>query len=636
MTTYRADIDGLRAVAVFPVVAFHAGIHLFRGGYVGVDIFFVISGYLLGSIILSETQAGEFSILRFYERRVRRIFPALVATLVVSSIVSYCFLLPTELEAFGSSAIAAIASVSNFYFWRHTDYFDASSGTEPLLHTWSLAVEEQFYVFLPIAIVLLNTWRPRSLSLSITTLALVSLIASAVGVYWSPQSTFYLAHTRAWEFLLGTFIALNVFPEVHTAAMRNVVSCVGLGLIFIAIFAFSTDTAFPGLAALVPCVGAAMIIAAGRSGGSLVARVLSLRPVAFIGLISYSLYLWHWPIFVLLRISGVLSHLHAPVTRLAAITATIAVAVVSWWYIEMPFRVGRARPSRSTLFKFAGISTVTIVVFGLAIILTHGVPSRYSAQVTAVASYLDYEPKPLFRDGSCFIYGQYEFEDFDEAECLQRIEGRQNYLLIGDSHAAHLWYGLSAAFDGVNILQATAAGCKPTMEQPSTGDFQCSRLMHYVYEDYLLHHKVDKVLIAGRWEEGDLPLLDATLAALKDRGISVVLIGPIIQYDVALPRLLAISIQENNPAIFNDHRIDQSRLDHRMKEIVRTRRISYVSLYDILCHNDSCIEVVANGVPLQFDKAHLTGEGSVFVAQRIALSGELGLQAAEHRTAPRQ
>jgi peptidoglycan/LPS O-acetylase OafA/YrhL len=278
-----------------------------------------------------------------------------MATLIVCIILSYCLLLPTELEDFASSAIAAISSVSNIYFWNHTDYFDVSSGTKPpLLHTWSLAVEEQFYVLLPILLVVLGRWRRASLSVSVTLLTLTSLALSAMGAYWNPQSTFYLAHTRAWEFLVGILIALDVFPTVHTATMRNVVSCAGLGLISIAVFAFSTDTAFPGLAALVPCVGAALIIAAGRSGASVVANVLSLRLLTFIGLISYSLYLWHWPIFVLLHISGVLSQSHAPVTRAAVIVATIAIAAISWRYIEMPFRVGPRRPSRSTLFKLAG------------------------------------------------------------------------------------------------------------------------------------------------------------------------------------------------------------------------------------------------------------------------------------------
>jgi peptidoglycan/LPS O-acetylase OafA/YrhL len=631
LMTYRRDIDGLRAVAVLPVVAFHAGIRVFAGGYVGVDVFFVISGYLLGSIVFSEIQASEFSIVRFYERRARRILPALVATVIVSSIAAYFLLLPTEFEAFGSSVVSVIASVSNIYYWLHAGYFDTSSETEPLLHTWSLAVEEQFYLLFPITMVLLAKWRRARLSLSLTVLASASLFASAVGAYRFPQSTFYLVHTRTWEFLLGTLIALDVFPQVGTSTMRNILSCVGLGLISVAVFTFSTDTVFPGLTALVPCVGAGLIIATGRSGGSAVASLLSLQPVRFLGLISYSLYLWHWPIFVLLRICGVLSHLHAPITRLAAIAATIGVAALSWKCIEMPFRVGRGRPTRSTFFRLAGISTAAVGLFGFATVLAHGAPWRYTPQAIAVAAYLKYEDKSLFREGSCFIYGQYDFEDFDQAACLRGIAGRQSYLLIGDSHAAHLWYGLSAAFSGVNILQATAAGCKPTIDQPSTADIQCSRLMHYIYENYLPNNKVNKVLIAGRWEEGDLPSLDITLAALRKRGISAVLIGPIIQYDVALPRLLAISIQRNDSAVLDEHRVDQSALDGRMKELAHAQQTSYISLYDLLCDHKACIEVVEDGIPLQFDKAHLTGAGSVFVAGRIARSDAWSLRAAEYR-----
>ena len=322
---YRPDIDGLRAIAVLSVLAYHLRINMFRGGFVGVDVFFVISGYLISAIILKDIAAGTFSIVSFYERRVRRIFPALIALFVGTTLLAYFFFLPTELIGFAKSLLAALFSVSNFYFWRHSGYFSAPVDTKPLIHTWSLAVEEQFYIFLPIFLFLAHRFFPRRLRTSIVVIALGSFVLSAVGAYRDPTAAFYLPHTRAWELLLGVLISLDVFPAIRGPVLRNVSTICGLGLISAAVFGFSAYTPFPGIAALLPCVGAALIIAAGRSGNSLVGRMLSLKPMVFIGLISYSLYLWHWPIIVFqgmdsLGVNGALAtacenNLHSGVAR---------------------------------------------------------------------------------------------------------------------------------------------------------------------------------------------------------------------------------------------------------------------------------------------------------------------------------
>jgi peptidoglycan/LPS O-acetylase OafA/YrhL len=615
---YRPDIDGLRAIAVLSVLAYHLRINMFRGGFVGVDVFFVISGYLISAIILKDIAAETFSIVSFYERRVRRIVPALIAVLVGTSLLAYFFFLPTELIGFAKSLLAALFSVSNFYFWRQSGYFSAPVDTKPLVHTWSLAVEEQFYIFLPIFLFLAHRFFPRRLRSSITVIALVSFVLSAVGAFRDPTAAFYLLHTRAWELLLGVLISLDVFPEIRGSVLRNVSTICGLGLISAAVFGFSAYTPFPGIAALLPCVGAALIIAAGQSGNSLVGRMLSLKPMVFIGLISYSLYLWHWPIIVFqgmdsLGVNG------APqrVVKIICILASLALATLSWKYVELPFRAKRKWMSRAVVFKLAAAAAVVVATIGLTAIVSRGFPSRYSAKAIQVASYLDYDSGGYFRDGACFISSGFKFKDYDYSRCLHQDPSKKNDLLVGDSHAAHLWYGFSTTLDGVNVLQATAAGCRPTIEQPMIVAAACSNLMNYVFTDYLPNHHVDRLLIAARWQTADLFALSHTLDWTKEHGIAVVLFGPMMQYDTALPRLLAFSIRGNDPAIPDEHRVNLHQLDDAMAAMAKEKNVDYVSFYQSLCGPSTCAEFGANGIPLQYDYGHLTKEGSVLVAQRL-------------------
>lgn len=621
---YRADIDGLRAIAVLSVLAYHLKVGAFRGGFVGVDVFFVISGYLISGIILKDISCGKFSIGSFYERRVRRIFPALIAMLLGTSLLAYLYFLPAELMGFSKSLLAALFSVSNFYFWKQSGYFSAPVETKPLIHTWSLAVEEQFYVFLPIFLALAHRYFPRKIRFSVILIAVLSFVVSAVGAFRDPTATFYLAHTRAWELMLGVLISLEVFPAISRPLLRNLVAAAGIGLICLSVFAYSSATPFPGMAALVPCLGAAMIIAAGRSGASLVGRVLSLKPLAFIGLISYSLYLWHWPIIVFQGMeSSLVSGVSVRMAKLITIVVSIAVATLSWKFVESPFRAGQMRMPRAALFKVAAVAAAAVAAAGITTIVSNGFPSRYSSNAIQVASYLDYDSSKYFRDGTCFISSEYKYSDFNFSQCLREDPRKRNYLLFGDSHAAHLWYGLSTNLDGVNLLQATASGCKPTLDQPMLTAATCKQLMSYVYKDYLPNHHVDRLLIAARWQNEDVLPLSRSLDWLKARGISVVLFGPMIQYDMALPRLLAFSMRGNDRTIPDEHRVNQHGLDDAISELAEKKGVEYVSFYRSLCGPRSCQEFAVNGVPLQFDYGHLTKEGSLLVAQKLIGSGDL-------------
>ncbi len=331
----RADIDGLRALAVVPVVLYHFHVAPFGGGYVGVDVFFVISGFLITGLIHAEMRSGEYSLAAFYERRARRILPALFAVVAAAAVAALFLLFPADLRRFGESVAATALFVSNFDFWQQSGYFDAGAEAKPLLHTWSLAVEEQFYLLFPLLLGLFRSAGRRGLLLLAGGLALASFGFGLWAVRAYPAMAFYLAPARVWELMLGAILALAEVPR-PPRWIAEALSLLGLALLAVAVFAFSPDTPMPGANALLPCLGAALLIYANGAGDTLAARGLSLRPMVFAGLISYSLYLWHWPVFVFARYLRV-APLGAAET-LALIALSVGLAVLSWRFVERPFR----------------------------------------------------------------------------------------------------------------------------------------------------------------------------------------------------------------------------------------------------------------------------------------------------------
>jgi peptidoglycan/LPS O-acetylase OafA/YrhL len=619
---YRPDIDGLRAIAVLLVVAFH--LHLpVRGGFIGVDVFFVISGYLIGSIILKQTSSGVFTFSSFYERRIRRIIPALLVALAGANILAYRFLLPNELLDFGRSLLSANFSVSNFYFWRHAGYFDSPATSKPLLHTWSLAVEEQFYIALPIILVLLRKFAPKRIGVGIVVLTLTSMLISIVGAYRYPNASFYLVPARAWELLLGTMMCMDAFPRIRARIARDIASLSGVLLILAASLLYKSTTPFPGLAAIPPCLGAALVIAAGRDGTSLVGRMLSISPSVFVGKISYSLYLWHWPIVVfssfgMTLIRGLSRHQWQVVTFVEC----LIVATLSWRFVETPFRWRRnGGLSSRFVVQSAAVGFVAIAVLASADLISRGFPTRFSAEARQVASYLDSDSADdQNRRGKCFITDMdWPLATFAFDECLHSDANKPSFLVLGDSHAAHMWWGLHAEYPNANLLQATAVGCKPVLEQRPRQFAGCTRLMDYVLKDYLPRTHVDAVLLEAHWDEGDIPSLAATIEWLREKKIHVVLFGPMLQYDSPLPRLLAMAIRDNDPELPRAHQMKSlSQFDEAMAELAQsTWHIPYVSLIHLLCTEKGCTNYVAPGIPLLMDYGHLTKEGSLLLADRI-------------------
>ena len=615
MQRYRSDIDGLRATAVLPVVAFHAGLALVPGGFVGVDVFFVISGYLICGVIAREIAEGRFSLATFYKRRILRIVPAFVAMLLATSALAYHFMLPTELDDFSRSLLAATSSVSNIFFAGQSGYFDAPALAKPLLHTWSLGVEEQFYVVFPLLLMLVARRAPGRLRTIVAGMAAVSLLAAIALYVRLPISVFYEMPFRFWELALGALAALGTIPAPKTALTRNAAGAFGLALILFAVFRFSAATPFP-VATLVPCLGAVLVILAGETGSSVAGRCLSLRPVVFVGLISYSLYLWHWPIIVFQNADAMIFHDSSTyAAKLGLIALSLAVAALSWRFIEQPFRRGAPRFTLPLTFGAAGAGAAVLAGVALFALASNGAAFRFPPAAVAISAYLGYNPDQAYRQDRCFVA---RFGDFDRPDCLHLASDRPNVLLMGDSHGAHLWWGLSSTFTDVNVLQATASGCKPLvigglMESP-----ECRALMTYVFGDFLKGHKVDEVLLSAQWREADVPKIAATLAALRQAGVTPVLVGPIPQYDYALPRLLADAIRYDAPGLPDTHRAAGIRvLDGTLRDLAAKTGTRYISLVDTLCQDGRCAEYAARGVPVQFDYGHLTAEGSTLVAQRL-------------------
>lgn len=425
---YRPEIDGLRAVAVLPVIAFHAGLPWLSGGYVGVDVFFVISGYLITGILLGELQEGRFSVWSFYERRARRILPALFFVCSVSSVFAYLWMSPQQLEDYAKSLIAVVFSASNFVFWKEAGYFDAAAELKPLLHTWSLAVEEHYYVVFPLCLLLL--WRKgRSWALtSIVAAAFVSLVLAQWGLSDKPAARFYLAPSRVWELLIGSACA---FCNVRASKLQGeLLSSAGLALIVGAVFTFEPATPGPGLYTLLPVSGTALVLLFARDS-AFVANLLSTRLLVAIGLISYSAYLWHQPIFAFARIRSYSDPGPWIMSGLGLVALVFAWG--TWRFVEQPFRkrgFSLVSSRRSVFFATASAAAV-IAAFGIVGLVGDGLPFRLTPEANRLSVAGSDKVKP-----TCRFELRKPLETHPAPGCLRpNGAGRASVLLLGDSHS---------------------------------------------------------------------------------------------------------------------------------------------------------------------------------------------------------
>lgn len=493
---YRPDIDGLRTVAVVPVVLFHAGVAGFGGGFVGVDIFFVISGYLITSIIQSELAENRFSVAKFYERRARRILPALFAVMISCLVTGWFTLTPTDYQHMGESVLAALLFVSNIWFWQNSGgYFQGATDYLPMLHTWSLAVEEQFYIFFPLFLMALHRIS-RSLLLP-ATLAVVAL--SLMLAIWAtpkmPSASFYLLPTRIWELGFGSLLALGFLPQQMNRIMRELVAAAGLLAIGIPIVVFDGTTDFPGLAALPPVLGAALIILAGSGGPSLVGRLLSVRPMVFIGLLSYSLYLWHWPIMAFAR--NWLFSVELPIAwKAGTVVASFVAAWVSWHFVERPFRKPAYAGgfSRGRIFTGSGVGIAGIgIMAGMVVISAGAASQRFSdEQLGRIASIKRYEPGER-----CF-----GARPGKELCAFGKQDQLPTWLLWGDSHAKSLLPVIAdiAEREGRKLVFASAPTCPPLLGIDQSHTFgPCGRYRKDIMQQIEAMESLQTVIVAARW-----------------------------------------------------------------------------------------------------------------------------------------
>ncbi|CAM5762330.1 acyltransferase [Labrys miyagiensis] len=617
-SSHRNDIDGLRAVAVVSVVLFHCGFaRYFPGGFVGVDIFFVISGFLITGIVAADIEKGRFSLVDFYNRRVRRIFPALFTVYAFVLAASFLILMPSEVSAVIRNTISSLLFVSNVNFYSQASYFDTSSDFNALLHTWSLSVEEQFYVFFPLALYALRKLPRRTVLIILAVVAAVSFVASAFMVQQDASAAFYLVQYRTWELLAGSLLALGVVPAVSSRLLSNILAVLGVALVAGSVLLLNNTSPFPGLGALPVCLGTCLLIHSGSSSQTIVGRLLSLAPVRFVGLISYSLYLWHWPVWVF---GNQVHEAHDVVGRLGYIALSFVLAALSWKFIEAPFRTKPYRTGPIRTLGYASLGMVTVLIASLLVPPAASAYWRVPPQVEEVASFANYDANKSYRTGQCFLTSEFnKFSMFRQDTCLALSDSKPNYLLVGDSHAAHMYPGMLAVGKDVNILQAAASGCKPIFD--THGDKRCTDLVKFVFDEFLPRHRVDTVVFSALWVDSDLPGLLREIGQAKQYARRVVVLGPIVQYDIALPRVLAKSLYEKDEAIVAAHRRDAvPQTDRLFAGAVPKAGADYISVYDAVCPAGRCTLWTGDNKPIQFDYGHLTPEGSELVISRIASS----------------
>jgi peptidoglycan/LPS O-acetylase OafA/YrhL len=534
-TAYRPDIDGLRAIAVIPVVLFHAGVSLFTGGYVGVDVFFVISGYVISKSLLSDIHQGRFSISKFYERRVRRIFPALMATFAVTWLLAWLLFLPSYFIDYSKSLFSSSLFFSNMYFWKYSGYFANGAELRPLLHTWSLSVEEQYYVVAPIALYLIARFCRSRWLMVLGPAALASLALSIWAAKNGPTANFFLLPTRAWELLLGAMLALRPPPPLPHPFLKQALGLIGVALIAAAVFLYDSGTPFPGWTALPPCLGAAALIYVGsdakQGSQAWATRALALKPLVWVGLISYSLYLVHWPIAAFTRYVQLRDP--DPPTVAFIVLLSLVLAWLSWRFVEQPFR-RPAKPLPRPALLATGVAAMLVVAgFGAA-----GATARVAARDSGFKELAAKESGALWGEGTCFLENNPDPALWNAARCTVVDNGPETVLLWGDSYAAHYVPGFAALRAEVpyRVLQYTAAGCPPAVSSNAPARPKCSDFNRNAL-DVIRREHVTKVILAGRWadlQRRGLGELRSTIEALSGMGVQTYVVGqsPIFPADV--------------------------------------------------------------------------------------------------------
>jgi peptidoglycan/LPS O-acetylase OafA/YrhL len=619
-TRFRPDIEGLRAVAVASVVLYHLDIGWAPGGFVGVDIFFIISGFLMAQIVASEIDKNVFNPWRFFERRIFRIWPAMLVVVLVTLVVGAATMVPDDLLDLGWSALSSLTAVNNIFFWQQSGYFAPDAQRNVLLHLWSLAVEQQFYLTMPI-LMAAAFWRTRQSRVWVV--LAVTVASLVVCIYATPRAhaaSFFLLPTRYWEFGLGALVALGGARFRLGFPSANIVAAAGAAMIVGAVIGLGRENTYPGSLALLPSVGAASVIWAGMFDTPTIGRILSLASLRFIGRISYSLYLWHWPLITFCRDWGLA--IDTPPMQVSLLALSVVAAYLSWRFVEKPFRVPSPMPARQRIATVAA-GGATIAVAGVVFTATAGMPSRLDPDVRAMLAYQHYSMKEPYRLGTCFLTLNQDPAGYRIDECAQATPGRPRVLLWGDSHAAHYAPGLRSLADklGIDLVQANYAGCSPIPRRPDNSQ-TCAEFGRTIL-NLVESHRFDRVILSANWTgyPNILTDLSALLHDLGARGIDVVVFGPSMEFRRALPILLA----SRPAALFarargpQDWLTDNVRLRNRQMQqaLDGLPRVAYVAPISELCHDETCPVLVDGRVPLVWDGSHLTAEGSALVVAAL-------------------
>jgi peptidoglycan/LPS O-acetylase OafA/YrhL len=634
--TYRADIDGLRAVAVLLVVVHHAFPQALKGGFVGVDLFFVISGFLISTIIFQNLQQDTFSFLDFYKRRIKRIFPALILILIASFVAGWFVLLPADYKLLGKHMAAGAAFVSNFAFWSESGYFESGSKLKPLLHLWSLGIEEQYYIFWPL--IVLFAWKRKinlfKVCLVLFALSFVVNIATAKG---NVVAAFYSPLSRFWELLIGSVLAytsLQPSKVTKSPQFNNGTAWVGVVILAIGVYFIHPERRFPGFWALFPTVSAYLLIKAGPKAW-FNQQVLSNRVMVWIGLISFPLYLWHWPMLVFAEIK--FGTLDAP-TKLGLIALSILLSWLTYRFIERPIRFGNLIvETKKVPLALCAMLLATALLGGYAY-QRDGFDSRFPKFIQAL---LKNQPKldEGWRTGECILDQGHPSSEFSPS-CVDK-DKRPLLFLWGDSHAAALYPGLKHLQDtdaySFGVAQRTGAVCPPII-----GDTRpwCNEINTDSFK-LIKELKPDIVMMYAYWSHGldgkggfaglyDLTKLDATVAELKKIGVKkVILMGPSPYWKNSLPHNIVETWKKTKSVAKPPLRMSYGEFglvaelplyDKQMREIAKRLEVSYISGVDFLCNANGCLTRDSeDGVKVaSVDYGHLTVDAAQTYLKRIA------------------
>lgn len=618
--TYRRDIDGLRAVAVIAVLIHHLNPSLLPGGFIGVDVFFVISGFLITSQVYAEVQLKTFTLKGFYQRRINRIAPALITVLLASVIAGAFILSPVDLVRLNVSALFSLMGVSNIYIWmKYGNYFAADATEAPLLHTWSLGIEEQFYLIWPLFIVALVRLAPRHVLPILGVGVLVAVGVSEYDTNVFATASYYLLPTRFFELMLGGLLGIYLYrPRTIRHWAAHGFALAGYLLIGVSLVVLNGDSAFPGVNALLPCLGAVLLILTGSSGFR--SPLLTNRPMVFIGLISYSLYLWHWPLIAYLNYLGI--RLSFPVMGLLVVVS-ILLSWLSWRYVEIPFRRSGAKQHFPRIFiRRLALPTVGLAMLAALSVQWHGFAQRFSPEVAVLEAMTQNKPSEI-RSGCHVPNALYRTEP--DARCRLGVKKPQlDGLMVGDSFANHFtgMVDILAGANGLSLMDYTMDSCPPiigyTGGMPAVYAAHCAQRNARVFELIQQNH-YPYVVLAGSWprEAAAKSLVQASLQRVVENSGQVI----VILSNQPIDKAASCPVRR---LMFNSDRecsVQQSATPAYWAEVrAAFPQIRFIDPNQVICPSGVCSPTI-QGTLLYLDNAHLNEGGSRFIGTALLSKG---------------